>query len=379
MNKKKRLLVVVPSIGIGGRERIAISTADCLQEQYDTKLVIFQRKDNEYSADCEMIHMDYPAQRSVLSKLLIQIKRSMELIRIRNELSIDIVYSLGMTANISNALSGLFSKGKTIIAIHGFAEVKRSLINSFVLKHAAKVVCISQEMQYQLLKLYPDLQNTVVIENGYDLDAMNKDHIAKHLFNEKAPRFVAMGRLNAVKRYDILLKAFQLVCVHYPGAILSILGYGEKETDLKRLAAELGISEQVNFLGYQESPYKYLKENDIFLLTSKNEGFPNALIEGLACGLAVVSVDCLSGPREILSDQYTPEPVEEIVFEKYGVLVENNKDSQQLIQLISRAVLALLDDKEKMNDYQRIGIQRANCFSLDTYCKKICTLFENLN
>lgn len=373
---KRKLLVVAPSLGIGGQERIALNTVKCLQEDMDVELVIFQRKDIEYETDCSFVNLNYPAPSSNMRRIMVQIKRIRALRQIRQAQGIDFVFSLGLTANITNVFSGIFSKGKSIISIHGYGTIKKNTIYSFLFRHAAKIVCISKEMQIQLLKLYPKLQNTVVIENGYDLSAATESGQHRQDGSGALPKLVAMGRLEPVKRYDVLLKALRLICDKHPQIQLSFLGSGSEECALMRLAEELRLTENVSFLGYQVSQYASLAAHDIFLMTSRTEGFPNSLIEAMACGNAVVSVDCLTGPKEILSEQYDPAPVQGIQFEKFGVLVENKKDETELAQLFATAVVALIEDKGKRFAYQEAGRYRANEFSTDVYKRKLVSLFQ---
>ncbi len=375
----KRILIVVPSLGIGGQERIALNTAKSLSATFDAQMVVFQKKEKEYHADGVVVHqLNCPAQKTGLQRVFAQVKRAIRLARMRKRLSVDVVYSLGMTANLTNVLSGLVSRGKTVIAIHGFAEVKKCRINTFMLKRADAAVCIAQDMQHQLLKLYPDLTNTVVIENGYELEAAFRAGAREKAYDARAPKIIAMGRLDDVKRYDLLLRAFAIVTRSVPDARLSFLGQGEREQDLKDLAGSLGLERSVRFLGYRENPFDELASNDIFALTSKTEGFPNALIEALGCGLAAVSVDCPSGPREILSERYSPTPVQGVRFEKYGVLVENTADEAQLADRFAAALLQLIRAQDTLQCYQNEGRSHASEYSLDVYEKKLCDLFRAL-
>jgi GalNAc-alpha-(1->4)-GalNAc-alpha-(1->3)-diNAcBac-PP-undecaprenol alpha-1,4-N-acetyl-D-galactosaminyltransferase len=113
---------------------------------------------------------------------------------------------------------------------------------------------------------------------------------------------VAMGQFKAAKRFDMLISAFASLGQHCSRWHLVILGDGELRSELEKLADELGITDQILLPGQVKKPHTVLAQASIFVLSSRFEGFPNALCEAMACGLAVIATDCPSGPREIIRD-----------------------------------------------------------------------------
>jgi glycosyltransferase involved in cell wall biosynthesis len=115
---------------------------------------------------------------------------------------------------------------------------------------------------------------------------------------------INVGRLAPQKDHETLLRAFALVRAGRPGLRLAVVGGGSENAlaRLQALAGELGVAQAVAFLGYQPNPLRYVARAQLFVLSSRFEGFPNVLLEALACGTPVVSTDCPSGPREILDE-----------------------------------------------------------------------------
>lgn len=118
----------------------------------------------------------------------------------------------------------------------------------------------------------------------------------------EARRVVALGRLHPVKGFDLLLPAFQAALAEAPGWTLDIWGDGPEQESLVRLAGELGLGEAVRFRGLTDDPYRVLRGADLYVLSSRAEGFPNALVEAMACGLPVVSTDFGGAARDIIQD-----------------------------------------------------------------------------
>jgi glycosyltransferase involved in cell wall biosynthesis len=114
------------------------------------------------------------------------------------------------------------------------------------------------------------------------------------------PHLVASGRLTGMKGFDLLLEAMALIGSEFPDAELTILGTGPLEDELKVLSRTLDLQARVRFQGFQLNPYPWVKHADVFVLSSRYEGLPNAMLEALALGTPVVGTDCPGGVREIL-------------------------------------------------------------------------------
>ena len=171
-------------------------------------------------------------------------------------------------------------------------------------------------------------------------------------------RITAIGRLHPQKGFDLLLKAFSICAKKYPDLWVapSFLEEGQERSFLEALILELGLKDQVNLKGIKD-PILFLRETDLFVMSSRFEGFPLALVEAMACNLAVISTDCPSGPGEIIRDGIN------------GVLVPPNN-----VNALASAMERLMGDPTARQCLGKHAIEVSERFGI----KKIAGMWDNL-
>ena len=114
------------------------------------------------------------------------------------------------------------------------------------------------------------------------------------------PLIVACGRLHPQKDYPTLLRTVARIRTAFPAVRLQIIGSGPERAALERMTRTLGLADKVDFLGFQANPHQFIAQADVFVLSSRWEGFANVLVEAMVCRTPVVATDCPYGPREII-------------------------------------------------------------------------------
>lgn len=391
---KKRVMLVVPMLDQGGLERVCALTAQLLKTTYEVHLVVFNTTGMIYDVSgVHLIDLHLGAVPGKLGKLTNLFKRAKRLSMLQKELQIDVMYSFGQTANMASALSG--GKARKIAACHSFGEIHNEQYMKLILKKMDYVVCCAKAMAEEVRCKYQvkDIQevwNPCDISGIRELGEQELPDVFKSFFEGEEKVILSMGREHDVKGFWHLLKAFKRVQEEMPKTKLAIVGEGSFD-EYKRLAVSMGIQEKVLFAGMQKNPFSFMKASDIYALSSISEGLPNALVEALTEGLPIVSVNCKSGPAEILHDNWKEaERAQEIMQADYGILtppltpqknIEYQSEGGKIIleaeeEALAQAMLRMLQDQTLYQQYRELTAKRAQDFSMEKYKEAIIRLIE---
>jgi len=169
-----------------------------------------------------------------------------------------------------------------------------------------RIITISKAMETQFIENFPELACRVrMIYNAKDAELLRQKAEDKSVKTPETDKYLlAVERLEeSQKDITTLLHAMKMLKEeHKVNMPLYILGKGKSEQQLKDLATELGIEDNVKFVGFTPNPYPWIKNCAILLHSAKFEGLPTVLIEGLLLNKFIISSDCPTGPREILSN-----------------------------------------------------------------------------
>jgi glycosyltransferase involved in cell wall biosynthesis len=200
-----------------------------------------------------------------------------------------------------HVLEGYFSGARTAL----FVGIERLLARS-----TDRIVAISPAIRDELLREHHIGRGNQyrVVPLGFDLSALAAiDDRARATARESlgiaAPAHVVstVGRLTAIKQHHLFLETARLVANQDPAALFLIAGDGELRAELEQTARDFGLADRVRFLGWRRDLATVYGASDVFLLTSRNEGTPVALIESLASGVPGVSTD-VGGVRDVLNE-----------------------------------------------------------------------------
>ena len=203
----------------------------------------------------------------------------------------------------------------------GLKDSVSRLLVRLLYNKADSVVAVSEGVKADLTDNYAVSRDKIsVLYNPYDIQQLQAQASENVQDLPVKPYIIGVGRLVKNKNFSLLLKAYAKAKIPEN---LVILGVGDEETTLKALAKELGIENKIQFLGFKANPYPYLSNAEYFVSTSNAEGFPNAIVEAMCLGKAVVATNCESGPAEILAEKF-PYKVNGASEEKNGILCELN-------------------------------------------------------
>ena len=246
--------------------------------------------------------------------------------KVNAELRPDVALSFLNRANVANVLA---AKGACVISersnasahLPGIRNLPARALVRWTYPRADKVIAVSDGVADDLARNFAvPREKLVSIANPIDVDAIEAKAAAEAAYRPVGDYILAAGRLVKSKNFELLIRAYAQAGI---AASLVILGEGSERAALEAVARECGVAERVALPGFMANPYPLMRSAKLFVLSSNDEGFPNALVEAMALGTPVVATNCASGPSEILAETLR-ENVRGLTFAPHGVLTPTN-------------------------------------------------------
>ena len=306
MTTRKRVLFLVPSFIAGGAQRVFLTLLRHLdRDRFEIHLAVLEAK-GEYLADLpkDIIFHDLKVSRMryAAPKLVMVIRK------VKPDTILSTLAYLNFTVLMAKPLLPTNTRILVRESINpipflaaetAFPALWKFLYR-FLYPRADKVICLSDDMATELADHFNVPREKLVrIYNPVDFERVHRmAAIEGNPFVGPGPFLVTAARLERQKGLDLLLEAMPAVVRQFPEVKLYILGDGPLRKELQEQAGRLNLA-GVRFLGFQENPWKYCKNADVFILPSRYEGLPNALLEAMALGVPIVASDSVGGVREI--------------------------------------------------------------------------------
>ncbi|MGL4369688.1 MAG: glycosyltransferase, partial [Spirochaetota bacterium] len=354
-------------------------------------ILLISTMEQNYSPAGDIIAL-CPLGNGAAGKAFAVLRRIILMRRIAREKEFDALIGFGAAANIVTLFAG--TRAVKIITEHNIkSQENRSwgLAGRFydammkcLYNRADHVVAISSPMKEDLEKHY-GIRNVVRIFNPHNTkEIMRRGGEALPSdfgFLADTKYIIGVGPTDDRKGFFHLVRSFNLMKEKIPDLRCVLLGNkGELHDAILSEAHRLGISDDIILPGYMKNPYPFMAHAALFALSSRREGLPNVLIESLALGVPAVSVDCLSGPREILGGQCASDDIAEAERVDCGALVpvfvrcSPGDALSRDERIFAEEACALLTDEKRYARAKARCFERAEDFSAERIMARYAAL-----
>lgn len=360
-DRKTKIAVISRSVRGGGSERFVSLFANnfCNNQEYDLILLTAEKQDNEYALDsrvkrvCRLSHKNLRKNIVIIHKFL-------------KENEIDIALSVGVHENLCSCLANFLLKTQIVIS-------ERNAPKEDALSYKIRLL---RWLFYRWADYY--VFQTAGAQKFYSKKIQKRSKIIHNPVKNNLPErsdinkkeIIAIGRMHPQKDYLMLIHAFAEVHKAHPEYILKIYGEGEEKKYIKGEITNLGLNPYVILEGFFSELHSQIVDSDIYVMTSRFEGMPNALMEAMAMGFPVISTDCpAGGPRELIRNGcngcLVPVGDTEMLIEKINFLIDNPGLKNELGNR-AKKIRYSHDEKHIMllwDDYFKAILKRNSTFS----------------
>ena len=355
---KKRILFFLPFMNGGGAERVILTLLTHLSRDKYEPILVMMKNEGRYLSlipkDIEVIDLKASQARFAIFKI----------IKIIREKEPDIVFTTLAYLNLVIAIMRpFFSSDITFIARESNTVSVRNKREKYprlfdwlykkVYRNFDVIVTQAKFMRDDLVNNYGiDKSKMMIIYNPVDTQNIE----IKSMQNETLSlpdkyNLLAVGKLGYQKGFDILLPIMTRLDDSYH---LTILGEGSDKAKLETQIKKLGLQSRVSLLGFCDNPYAYMKQADLFVLSSRYEGLPNVVLEANSCGTPVVAFDSAGGTGEIVHEGkngFLVSPFDEEAFAEAIIKARSYDFDKEAIMIATKENFAI--DKI-ITEYERI-------------------------
>lgn len=370
---KKKILFLITNLAHGGAERVLVNLVNNLDKnKYDiTVMTLFDVGVNTQNLSNHVTYK-YLFSRSFHGiKLITSIfpAKILHKLFIRNKYDIEVSYLEGPPAKI---ISGGNNNTKKIAWIHIELNDDKLFSEGFLNKQDAlntygkfnKIVCVSETVKSQFIKVSGmDNRNIKVLYNTNETEtikSISKQPVDDLVFGDGIPTIVSVAKIEHSKGYDRLLEIHKRLIDEGIQHRVYVFGIGDEKNKLELLSQKYGVEDTFKFVGFKDKPYNYLSKADLYVCSSRREGFSTAVTEALIVGIPVVSTEC-SGAKELLGEN-----------NEYGIVVENSTEG------VYQGVRKMLLDNELRKNYKEQAIARGEYFSKEKTVKAVEEMLDLL-
>lgn len=346
---KKKICLIIPSLGGGGAERVALHLLNnLLIEEYEVRVILTKEKGDYFNFLKKKINVEILNEKRVRYSLL-KIYKSLK----QNKPDILLIFSTELAILIAIFIKPFF---KNIVIISRELNIQsiyiKSKIKIFLLKKAYKkidkLISQSSDMTKDLIEnLNISKDKIIEINNPVDCEYIEEQLLIdnKIEFKKNFKNIICVGRLAHQKNFVRAVEIMELLKDY--NIRLYILGEGEERQKLELLIKKLDLENKVFLLGRKKNPYFYMKKADLFILSSIVEGFPNALLEAGYCGLYSICNNCLGGISEIIEENVNgnvidfnnKELVKSKILEKIYIKHDSERIKKSIVDRYSKEII----------------------------------------
>ncbi|WP_127579927.1 glycosyltransferase [Paenibacillus koleovorans] len=306
--RKKKVAFIVPTLDGGGAERVIVTLLNHLsRDLFDPHLVIINyggKYEKDVSSDVIVHHLHCSRVRSSFIPLVRTI-RAIQPDVVLSTISYLNLALLMIKPLLPKQMKFIIRESNTpsaFLPTMSWPALWKFLFRMFY-RQADLIICQSDHMIEDMSASFGlDKGNMLRIYNPVDIQKISKltASVINPFEGMRGPHIVCAGRLTHQKGFDRIIVKLVEWKKDNPDLKVWILGEGELKASLQEQAKAAGVSDHIEFSGFQDNPYQWLSHADLFILCSRYEGLPNIMLEAIACGCPVLAVENPGGTHEIM-------------------------------------------------------------------------------